>query len=994
MKCFHPRRVAGLARLLAASIFAVLLTQAANAQAPTMINNFVPTSTPCTASGGSFNVYLCTFATLSLTDTLTGASVPLPNGTTQGVAYSTSATPTIPWVVLPAGASVTLPYVSSIQASNTSFKVRVIAQTSPASGYTSVLGMSSSTPGGAQFVIGQHGSDWTYGRTTDTPNSTTAYWMTPWDVTDPYPTQSNVYETLYYTFLPNGRLRIDMLTPYFASTTSNTLSYSWYEAIEDGGWPLANLAGAVANNGANGSTLPVLPAGSVFVGAPPSSVMSLFGKNDPSTIPTTTGVGIVGVSLYSSAFVNTTDMLSDFMADLNSPAVSSTLSKTLLSCNTGYYLVQDPNKDTNPIKYTFPITTPCGSVSSASSPVPAPVSANAAGVGLGYAPSNLVLQNVNAAPTVLVSWQPPMASGANPSSYTVVLWGDGYNQSITTTGTSLALNPSNSIVGYNTVMGFNVTANYASRLPANTNTSAIGKIQVVPGAVTNFSATSSPGTLNASWGAPNFEAPAASYTVTLNTSGYGAPLQTITVLGNANASAPTSASFSGLVPNKAYTISVQPAANASGAGIVTTSSSFNIPDLPWTQCSGEGGTCAVSAGSPVLVQYTSAANPSVAPGSTNSSFFLNASSNVSCSNNTFGDPTPYLGKVCYTTPASLLPVAPDSTWTFCAYEGSSCSIPNDGQIAYGTTGNWQTVNTSQINLQTYSYYVFSLFGQNTYSSAKYFICSASAVSAQTDTGVGACFYKATSSTVAPRGLASLADTAGPASLTATWPTPADDGTPVFEYTVTLVNDGVNVGSVNVPDNSPNTNSYTFTGLNPGASYWVTVTPVNADDFGPTATGNSIAPQAALWIPCAAEGGTCTITTGGAAVVQYSANGNSFYQNISTSSIGCNNSVFGDPASGYTKSCFFIAPANLPPAPDNSQPYVNGSPTAGQWTFCSYERGTCSYNGSGWIAWGVAGSFTYTPAPSTFPSGYSCSFSTFGYDPAPGRDKVCYFKNVP
>jgi hypothetical protein len=79
-------------------------------------------------------------------------------------------------------------------------------------------------------------------------------------------------------------------------------------------------------------------------------------------------------------------------------------------------------------------------------------------------------------------------------------------------------------------------------------------------------------------------------------------------------------------------------------------------------------------------------------------------------------------------------------------------------------------------------------------------------------------------------------------------------------------------------------------------------------------------QVATYTTCATEGGTCNFS--GIREVRYGANGSYAYK-IATSSIGCNNTVFGDPAHSYVKSCQYssIVLTTATPAP---MPSLSGS----------------------------------------------------------------------
>ena len=61
------------------------------------------------------------------------------------------------------------------------------------------------------------------------------------------------------------------------------------------------------------------------------------------------------------------------------------------------------------------------------------------------------------------------------------------------------------------------------------------------------------------------------------------------------------------------------------------------------------------------------------------------------------------------------------------------------------------------------------------------------------------------------------------------------------------------------------------------------------------------PASATWVPCASENGTCTFT--GTREVAFGVNGKYHYASF-TGSIPCTDSVFGDPAFGTAKSCYF------------------------------------------------------------------------------------------
>jgi hypothetical protein len=133
-----------------------------------------------------------------------------------------------------------------------------------------------------------------------------------------------------------------------------------------------------------------------------------------------------------------------------------------------------------------------------------------------------------------------------------------------------------------------------------------------------------------------------------------------------------------------------------------------------------------------------------------------------------------------------------------------------------------------------------------------------------------------------------------------------------------------------------------------------------------------------WIYCGAEWGTCQLPSTGNWEVRYGRDSGTVqsatlsFANVS--SVGCSNAVFGDPAPGVVKSCYYRV---SPPV----------------WTLCGSEWGTCVLPGIGNY------SILYGPDPTSNQqvvldfrdvSSVSCSNGVFG-DPAPGIPKNCYYR---
>jgi hypothetical protein len=154
---------------------------------------------------------------------------------------------------------------------------------------------------------------------------------------------------------------------------------------------------------------------------------------------------------------------------------------------------------------------------------------------------------------------------------------------------------------------------------------------------------------------------------------------------------------------------------------------------------------------------------------------------------------------------------------------------------------------------------------------------------------------------------------------------------------------------------------------PSQGGYITITTgsTSAPTPTPTSTPTPTPTSASMgWTKCSDENGTCSFS--GTQVVRYGANGQYFYQ-TAASSIGCNNSVFGDPIVGTYKSC---STAPVPPT---------------GWTQCATEFGTCVVNGTATVAYGANGQFVYK----TVTTSVDCSNATFG-DPIVGTPKACYY----
>ncbi|MBI2031673.1 MAG: type II secretion system protein [Candidatus Levybacteria bacterium] len=79
------------------------------------------------------------------------------------------------------------------------------------------------------------------------------------------------------------------------------------------------------------------------------------------------------------------------------------------------------------------------------------------------------------------------------------------------------------------------------------------------------------------------------------------------------------------------------------------------------------------------------------------------------------------------------------------------------------------------------------------------------------------------------------------------------------------------------------------------------------DPGPVSSEGPTPTPVENWIACAGEGQVCSFT--GTKTVRYGANG-SFAYGTFTDGVACSNSVFGDPAWGFSKKCYFDVGATI------------------------------------------------------------------------------------
>lgn len=120
-----------------------------------------------------------------------------------------------------------------------------------------------------------------------------------------------------------------------------------------------------------------------------------------------------------------------------------------------------------------------------------------------------------------------------------------------------------------------------------------------------------------------------------------------------------------------------------------------------------------------------------------------------------------------------------------------------------------------------------------------------------------------------------------------------------------------------------------------------------------------------WKLCANENGYCNFL--GKKKVRYGSGSKWHYLTLNNGT-ACNNSVFGDPALGSRKRCYYYIVTNY------------------NWTSCAKEGGYCRFVGRKTVQYGVNGRYSYK----TLEDGAYCNNYVFG-DPAPGLRKNCSIK---
>lgn len=155
----------------------------------------------------------------------------------------------------------------------------------------------------------------------------------------------------------------------------------------------------------------------------------------------------------------------------------------------------------------------------------------------------------------------------------------------------------------------------------------------------------------------------------------------------------------------------------------------------------------------------------------------------------------------------------------------------------------------------------------------------------------------------------------------------------------------------------------------------------SDDTSRPAAASRATALAADWAYCTWEGGTCAFS--GSREIRYGTATKYVTRTVSNGT-ACSNAVFGDPAPGTSKSCWWrdaTTGGSTPPPPVAPQPPVESGPG---WTYCASEGNACTFSGTRQVRYGT----TTRNVTKTYTGSVDCGNAAFG-DPAYGTAKSCW-----
>ncbi|MGZ2386043.1 hypothetical protein [Rhizobium brockwellii] len=279
-------------------------------------------------------------------DSAAGVDYPVPENTRQAFDFYTNKTS----FNFPPHGSVETSQPASIRPDR-GFTILLVEKTRdntvPNGG--SALSLLSSTSNGAHlsFALGAtpnaNGQKWSFAKSLlQSGKADTAWWQKPWDMNVVGPTGAfSGTEWIYYTFTPDGKLRIDRFAPY--SYLLVLTAYRWDEAVLDSGFPHSAYSSGTPTGRPKSVTFDSV--GPWVIGA-----AAVPGQSSPMIEPIEALPGFEGATVFSTPL-----SMKEVIAYQNSLKSSDFLGVNMLPCNSGQYLSRE-------------IRTPCGTGSPGNPP--------------------------------------------------------------------------------------------------------------------------------------------------------------------------------------------------------------------------------------------------------------------------------------------------------------------------------------------------------------------------------------------------------------------------------------------------------------------------------------------------------------------------------------------------------------------------------------------------------------------------------------------------
>ncbi len=140
-------------------------------------------------------------------------------------------------------------------------------------------------------------------------------------------------------------------------------------------------------------------------------------------------------------------------------------------------------------------------------------------------------------------------------------------------------------------------------------------------------------------------------------------------------------------------------------------------------------------------------------------------------------------------------------------------------------------------------------------------------------------------------------------------------------------------------------------------------------------------QSSSWVRCASEHQHCNFS-GTTRVLYGESTASRNVIRSRSNGVSCSNGIFGDPAPGIVKACWYEVVSSPSPSPTEPTP----GDTA--WIRCASENQTCSFSGTREVRYGTETQNVIR----TIASSTNCSNSVFG-DPVPGTLKSCWYASA-